>query len=319
MTAIEKVKEIHAAFDEAADVLAKEAYAFLLVHKEQEAQAITYGKARLLEIEQKTAAIKYDSLQRAEQLISLGFTNAAEVVESKKMKDAAERERNFLELQEHNAQEEHANNMYMLAKRKRDADKVLFYKKTYPHLKFISETQLEQLCKKYNLAYAPVSNYIGYVPQKNLDEIARANVIAERDAHELRFSITGRYSSESATLEVGKRELEAARMSGFQDWHAVFGKRMGLKCPFLSDYTVTELNKDKSESLFIAADQSLFSYKGLEKSDSGFGLFKKQKTVVVVNPDPIVFRYVKGGILVISKWGAEAEDEMLQINREVAQ
>jgi hypothetical protein len=35
--------------------------------------------------------------------------------------------------------------------------------------------------------------------------------------------------------------------------------------------------------------------------------------VKVINPDPIVFRFVRGGVLIISKWGLEAEDESLII------
>jgi hypothetical protein len=61
--------------------------------------------------------------------------------------------------------------------------------------------------------------------------------------------------------------------------------------------------------LFIAADKALFNLKGLEKSKNGFGFFKKH----IPNPDPIVFRYVKGGILIISKWGLEANDPELTV------
>lgn len=40
-------------------------------------------------------------------------------------------------------------------------------------------------------------------------------------------------------------------------------------------------------------------------------LIEKITTQIVEVKDPIVFRYVNGGIQVITKWGIEAEDKIL--------
>lgn len=65
---------------------------------------------------------------------------------------------------------------------------------------------------------------------------------------------------------------------------------------------------DKS-GLFIAAPSDDFNLKGLSKK-SKHGYFRVFETKV---KDPIVFRYVRGGIQVITKWGLEANDQSLVV------
>jgi hypothetical protein len=63
---------------------------------------------------------------------------------------------------------------------------------------------------------------------------------------------------------------------------------------------------DPCRGLYIAADKSLFT--GLDHLDKkGFGFFRKAVKREVQPLDPVVFHFVNGGALVISKWGAEAE------------
>ena len=82
----------------------------------------------------------------------------------------------------------------------------------------------------------------------------------------------------------------------------------------LYDFHTDEMEEINRDGLFIAAPKSHFDLKGLKKKGLGFFNF----TVTEVK-DPIVFRYVKGGIQVLSKWGLEANDEMLvnPINNEL--
>jgi len=58
---------------------------------------------------------------------------------------------------------------------------------------------------------------------------------------------------------------------------------------------------ERRDGLYIAAPKSHFDLKGLKKR--GFGWFAPK--------DPIVFRYVRGGIQVLTKWGLEANDPSL--------
>lgn len=80
-----------------------------------------------------------------------------------------------------------------------------------------------------------------------------------------------------------------------------FNKANGLGS--LSTFTYTKIVKS---GLFICAPQSHFDLDGLKKNK--FGFLKVIKTEV---KDPIVFRYCRGGVQVLSKWGLEADDELL--------
>jgi hypothetical protein len=140
--------------------------------------------------------------------------------------------------------------------------KALYYKEKYPFLKFITEDTFFGICRKYNLIYAPVKNYTGSVPEKNVAEIIENQHVFDEDL------------------------AETKRM--------YFYPSNDIYHPF-----ITEVKIEKNRQLFIAADKSQFNLENLEKSENGLGFF---------NPDPIVFRYVKDGILIISKWGDEAND-----------
>ncbi len=59
---------------------------------------------------------------------------------------------------------------------------------------------------------------------------------------------------------------------------------------------------------FIAAPKEHFDLTELTANADNKGFYKRTS---VVYKDPIVFRYVKGGIQVISKWGLEGNDEAL--------
>lgn len=73
-------------------------------------------------------------------------------------------------------------------------------------------------------------------------------------------------------------------------------------------YTASGLRHEKIDKsgLFIAAPPSHFNLTGLTEDTKNRGFFK----VSITEPkDPIVFRYVVGGLQILSKWGKEAEDE----------
>jgi len=68
-----------------------------------------------------------------------------------------------------------------------------------------------------------------------------------------------------------------------------------------------EAKRINKSGLFICAPPSHFDLKTLSK-EGELGYFKVEKWEI---NDPIVFRYCKGGVQVISKWGLEASDEAL--------
>lgn len=113
----------------------------------------------LKEAEETTDANRVTEDERAHvrKMVKLGFVNAEGVQEaSQKMKTAI--------------------------KNKKAAERILYYKRTYPFLKFLTVDKLNEICEKYNLIHAPVGNYIGKVPKKNLKEIAEAQELKAEDA-----------------------------------------------------------------------------------------------------------------------------------------
>jgi hypothetical protein len=80
-------------------------------------------------------------------------------------------------------------------------------------------------------------------------------------------------------------------------------KKLDIK-PFICDGHITYFNR---EGLFIAAPKEHFDLTGLNQEGKGF-----YKTTTITVKDPVVFRYVKGGVQVLAKWGLEADDPALQ-------
>ncbi|CEN34942.1 hypothetical protein [Capnocytophaga cynodegmi] len=210
-----------------------------------------------------------DDVHKAMRLKKLGFTNAEIVTKT-------EPQQKLIEISE------------------KDAELVQYYRQTYLFLKFLKEEQLDAICKKYNLIYAPVANYIGDVPEKNLREIEQAQPLKKEDEimpgtfwnSEVGFSMFGFIGTGLKLLKLNEplKEIE------LETEETIKVKQQNPR-----------IFKDK-RGLFIAAPQSHFNLEGLKSE--GLGFFKEVK-------DPIVFRYVRGGIQVLSKWGLEAYDEAL--------
>ena len=210
----------------------------------------------------------------------------------------------------------------------------LRYKEKYPFLKFITEEVFFDICKKYNLVYADVGSYIGNVPIKNAKEIIDYDTITVDDWRPIKYNVRIYNSSEGSVIVTLTEEeytkhidisrlpiglngvisaaetLEGVMFPDRKRWR--YAESLGFELAPVCQFDV-ELNGEK-RGLFIAADMSLFDFGKEEHHEKkGFGFFKKPKTITIVNPDPIVFRFVKGGILIISKWGLEANDEQLVI------
>jgi hypothetical protein len=66
------------------------------------------------------------------------------------------------------------NNILQISKA--EANIILDYQINYPTLKFLRIEQLEHICNKYGLIYAPVNHFIGDIPEKNLIEIENAPI-----------------------------------------------------------------------------------------------------------------------------------------------
>jgi len=117
----EIIKEIHNSFDIAEDKLLKEA-------------------EDMLESLNITTETKLE--EKAERLEKIGFINSKHVVKNKEIKQKIQK------------------NQESLVKTKQFADLIRYYKREYPFQKFLTEKELNSICDKYSLIYAPINNYI---------------------------------------------------------------------------------------------------------------------------------------------------------------
>lgn len=226
---------------------------------------------------------------KAERLEAIGFTASVAVKEHKRRKE-------------------------VLVQSTEEANIIEYYKANYPFQKFLTERELERICNKYNLIHAPVARYIKDVPEKNLTEIEKAKTLRAVDAPtDIHQCVIKRYSHWTTgfgfmdiwsewyrkTPKVLNRHFDNQfRLNDYIQ--ETTGNPFRYICESFKNITI------KRQGLFIAAPQSHFDLKGLKNHKHGFFNFK-----AVEVKDPIVFRYCKGGIQVLSKWGIEAEDSAL--------
>lgn len=207
-----------------------------------------------------------------------------------------------------------------------EANLIKYYSETYPFLKFLTESELDRICDKYGLVYAPVGNYRMPVPDKNLSEIETAQPLKNNDKEKIRVHVRiHRNNQWEFNLP---NNLSKILHEGFivDEWNFLptslgdarlielakkYGGYSGDYSGYVTKpYVKAECSMINRDGLFIAAPKKHFNLNGLT-FDNKKGFFSVTKTMV--KSDPIVFRYVKGGIQVISKWGLEANDPALQV------
>lgn len=69
--------------------------------------------------------------------------------------------------------------------------------------------------------------------------------------------------------------------------------------------------KRKDNNEWVVGCLSDVLYHTASNTTNEYGFFEKVTHKISLPKDPIVFRYVNGGIQVITKWGIEAEDRLL--------
>ena len=276
------VEDIHNEFDSAQERLLEEA------------------KQIIADCEVKNHRIVIDTTvsEKADRLTKLGFTSTREVKK----------------VQEVRAKKE--ENKKILVKTKEEADLIEMYKRDYPFQKFLTEDELHRICDKYNLIYAPVSAFIADVPEKNLREIENAKPLDSsyrpKNTTKAKFEIHYFDDKNYVTKEDTIGWENIVEVDGLNVSDSDIGQALKTKYntrKWISLKSGSILTKIDRSGLFIAAPKSHFNLKNLNKDDKNkYGFFQTEVREI---KDPIVFRYCKGGIQVLSKWGQEANDELL--------
>lgn len=237
----------------------------------------TAGEKLLAEAKQILA--REDDTSKGDRLKSLGFTKSAsaELASTIKLEKAQSRE---------------------------TAERVEYFQQHYPNYKFITEAIVKQICEKYNLVCGDVGYYKGDVPEKN---------VAEMEVFKLRYEDKAvKYLSVES---VARGYMSALGMA--QQGYGFFGGLENLMQTrynsLLRDYSpqYDKALSQNSEQPPERRVQEPFKICAPEKDFDMKYMIRSGKDGYQLIPDPIVLQPVKGGYLVISKWGLEASDELV--------
>jgi hypothetical protein len=178
----------------------------------------------------------------------------------------------------------------------------------YPTVKFITEAQVEEICKKYGLVCGNVSRYTGFVPEKNLNDIEEfldtyalpdlwqiGDTIIDMSNYEIRESKDSKYAHwyrKDGTQK--KHAFQANREDNFETFYAdgiIDGKYYDLTSGFPG--------RLEKASMQICAPLKDMDTRGMRQV--GHKLVREI-------PDPVVLQPVKHGYLIVTAWGDEASD-----------
>lgn len=193
-----------------------------------------------------------------------------------------------------------------------------YYKSNYPFIKFLTIEEFDKICDKYNLIYGPSSSYKKDIPFDNLKEIDSAKPLNNSDKpvdiilYKVECSISDlSYGMSVSGLSLNERNAIRKGIIIERNKYYLNHCSRTLTEYFNKPVTVAyeslyqEVTNIDRSGLFIAAPKSHFDLGKLKNLGKGFFNFKTEPK------DPIVFRYVKGGIQVLSKWGDEENEIQL--------
>ncbi len=185
------------------------------------------------------------------------------------------------------------------------AELVNSYTFKYPNHKFITENMVGDICKKYNLVCGDVSLYKGFVPEKNLKEIA---------AFEPKE--TGLYFSNGMFLEDAIIQQDDSYYHIYKKSNTNY---IYSNYSFQSDNGISFYGKDDRNIFgymhlgFISKAEVSTSFqicaplKDMETKGMDLKGYRLEKHI----PDPVILHAVRGGFIIITAWGDEASDELV--------
>jgi hypothetical protein len=175
---------------------------------------------------------------------------------------------------------------------------ILYFSAKYPYYKFITEDSIGKICEKYNLVFGSVKDFIGDVPDKNLQEIENFKIQDEDKA----YCVTSNMRDYSMS---GRFERERINMLS-KDQYEIDLERYRNRTSYSHHSSYNFIGQAK---MSIAAPLKDFNMKDKEVKDN------KIVNKAVEIPDPVVCQPVmfknKCHYLIVTAWGQEASDELV--------
>jgi hypothetical protein len=229
-------------------------------------------------IMKSTETQKQELIDKTAKLKELGFTNTKECKEAD---DEIERLGKI----------ERENNT-----KQEMIDAINYFSVKYPLYKFITEESVKKICKKYNLVYGQVSNYIGTVPDKNIKQMQEFKINKDDECY---FKVDYRRDSwNNETKIMSERFMNL-------DSYKKYKENMYNAIMSISSRGWTDTGKCPLE---IAAPIKDFNTTNMELED-----YKLKEKVQI--PDPVVLQPIfyegKKHYLIVTAWGDEASDPLV--------
>lgn len=247
----------------------------------------TAGEALLAEAKGILKQCDTQSINKGKRLLNLGFKQAKEAVNAMPYLGKGETAQSVFDL-------------------------VMHYQMRYPNNKFITEKQVEAICKKWKLECAPIDRFKGFVPEKNLRDIegfkfvggdkrpSLVKVLSAWNVTGFNFFLLPFSGAFSIHRNLGLKLIPA-------DHPKLYWQRDRLFGVYNEDGTMGYVEWFKEynfDNLMICAPKKDMDLKGLNKVGAVFQLGQIKHV-----PDPVVLQPVKGGYLIVTAWGDEASDE----------
>lgn len=189
-----------------------------------------------------------------------------------------------------------------------------YYQTYYPSYKFISEEQIQKICKKYGLLYGDSGQYLGDIPEKNLSEI-EVFKMREEDFYDGGWlglnDLVGQHLSMYRRRTGGLETFFTRQYSigvdpfGSREGTAGWRAERGIMATIAEQGNATTYPPEKKKPPFkICAPQKDFNTAGYEVKDG----YKLIYDPIVIQP--VKYKNILGG-LIISKWGLEGQDGSL--------
>ncbi len=174
-------------------------------------------------------------------------------------------------------------------------ESVLYFQQHYPNNKFITEDVVQDICKKYGLLFSDSSKFISEIPDKNAKEICDFKL---RDEDKIILTgMTEKRKSDHHEYEVNlwvnnDFDIKIYSYSFDYDRHQYVTEK---------DFSVG------ATKYHVYPFKVVASLKDFDTTNMRITAGYKLENI----PDPVVLQPVKGGYLIVSKWGLEANDPLL--------
>jgi len=184
------------------------------------------------------------------------------------------------------------------------AELVRKYQFAYPNNKFITESMVAQICKKYGLVCGSVELYKGFVPKDKLEMIKKFSLKKEDVplfyVREADGSIVAPKFNplKNGTRTFDKEGCAYEHLCSYSNKKGVYHIRT-----FYGD------DRGHSERARITFDEVGLKICAPLKDMETKGMELKGYHLVKHIPDPVVLQPVAGGYLIVTAWGDEASDE----------